>query len=670
MRSSSSCAVRRNTTYRQRVNRDGQVVLPRLTPISATGRSFGEFRSLVERQVAQGYLSTDAFVSLGEVRQISVFVSGEVRAPGVRNLNAFATPLDAILLSGGVAKTGSLRNALVVRGDQTIPVDLYSVLTPADGVRITPLRNGDRVFVPPLKSTVAIAGYVRRPGIYELQDKQAGINADVLLELAGGLEIPGNYRYSTTRLEGDGTSRLIPISANAPVAGGEVLFVDPMTDVDLDRVTLAGSIRLVGTYPRSVASSTARLIRSIDDLTLDAYTPFAVVVRRDIRLNARTLEPFSLTRVLSGAQDINLQNDDFVYIFNRDEIRSLAEAATREQAGLLALQAQAGIAVQNTPGTPQMGGPGTPPNGFPSAMPLPGQTQNPMQNSPGGFPQSGVGPGSPQRQYQYQYQYPYQYPYPYPYPYPQNPPGTVPQNQPGVGLPPPGAGVGLQPAPQVNGLPQSIATSPYPAFAPPQYSATTPGSVPGVDLRFQAAQQQLTPGTNAFAQGAQQLTQQNAFSAISLSPGAAQFQQQSVEAIAARLNVSVQALVRVAGDHLVWVLESVRDPGTYIAAEGTTLADMIQTAGGLLRQADIRLRYRRNSSRGRERRERLAPIMAASQVISSASLCSPRMSSGSARSFRTVKAERSASAARCAIRAPSTSPGANGFRRCSSAPAG
>src|SRR5262249_46739134 len=86
---------------------------------------------------------------------------------------------------------------------------------------------------------------------------------------------------------------------------------------------------------------------------------------------------------------------------------------------------------------------------------------------------------------------------------------------------------------------------------------------------------------------AAQTSQQNAFSALSLTAGAAQLPQLSVEAIAARLNVSVQALVRVAADHLVWVLETVRDPGTYLAAEGTTLADMIQTAVGLLRQADL-----------------------------------------------------------------------------------
>ena len=554
-----------NTTYRQRVNRDGQVILPRLTPISASGRTFGEFRNMLERQVAQGYLSTDAYISLGQVRQISVFVSGEVRAPGVRNLNAFATPLDAILLSGGVAKTGSLRNALVVRGDQTIPIDLYSVLTPTNDVKIPGLRNGDRVLVPPLKTTVAITGYVRRPGIYELEGKQTGINADTLIELAGGIEIPGNYRYSTTRLEADGTTRFIPISANAPVAGGEVLFVDPLTDVALERVSLAGSIRLVGTYPRSVASSTARLIRSIDDLTLDAYTPFAVIVRRDIRLNVRTLEPFSLTKVLSGAADINLQNDDFVYIFNRDEIRLLADAAVREQQGLLALQAQAGIAVQTASGTPQAGGAVNQQNMLPNGVPAPGQPANPFQSGPGALPPTGVGPGLQQ-----------------------GPPGAIAPPNPGVGVQPPGAGVGFPQSP-FGGVPQSVATAPNATTLGNLYGqqyGTTLGAQPGVDLRLQAAQQQLTAGTNAVAQAAQ-MSQQNAFSALSLSSGTTQLSQLSVDAIAARLNVSVQALVRVAGDHLVWVLETVRDPGTYIAAEGTTLADMIQTAGGLLRQADL-----------------------------------------------------------------------------------
>src|SRR4029079_12572678 len=64
-------------TYRETVNRDGQIILPRLNPIPAAGRTLGEFRADVERQVAQSYISTQAFISLANIRQISVLVTGE-----------------------------------------------------------------------------------------------------------------------------------------------------------------------------------------------------------------------------------------------------------------------------------------------------------------------------------------------------------------------------------------------------------------------------------------------------------------------------------------------------------------------------------------------------------------------------------------------------------------
>src|SRR5690349_20851878 len=37
-------------SYREQVNRDGQVILPRLAPIPAAGRTLGEFRTDLERQ--------------------------------------------------------------------------------------------------------------------------------------------------------------------------------------------------------------------------------------------------------------------------------------------------------------------------------------------------------------------------------------------------------------------------------------------------------------------------------------------------------------------------------------------------------------------------------------------------------------------------------------------
>jgi protein involved in polysaccharide export with SLBB domain len=118
-----------NAELRVTVDRNGQVILPRLPPLSATGRSLGSFRADLEAAVRRSYVATNVSVSVGRVRQISVLVSGEVNEPGQRLVTGLSSALDALLLSGGVRKTGSLRNISIVRSGHKYTVDLYSVLT-------------------------------------------------------------------------------------------------------------------------------------------------------------------------------------------------------------------------------------------------------------------------------------------------------------------------------------------------------------------------------------------------------------------------------------------------------------------------------------------------------------------------------------------------------------
>ena len=54
----------------------------------------------------RSFVTADAFVSLGEVRQITVIVGGEVKTPGRKRLSAFATVIDA--LSGNLAPRGAV----------------------------------------------------------------------------------------------------------------------------------------------------------------------------------------------------------------------------------------------------------------------------------------------------------------------------------------------------------------------------------------------------------------------------------------------------------------------------------------------------------------------------------------------------------------------------------
>lgn len=58
------------------VSRDGQLILPRLGPISVTGLTFEEVRELIIAKVSAQLVGTEAVVSMGKLRSINVFFGG------------------------------------------------------------------------------------------------------------------------------------------------------------------------------------------------------------------------------------------------------------------------------------------------------------------------------------------------------------------------------------------------------------------------------------------------------------------------------------------------------------------------------------------------------------------------------------------------------------------
>jgi polysaccharide biosynthesis/export protein len=315
-----------NSEYRVTVDRDGRVVLPRLNPVSAAGRTFGEFRQDLINAIHRAYVSTEGFVSVGRLRQISVLVSGEVGSPGVRTLTGLSTTVDAILVSGGIKKTGSLRNVHILRGGREITVDLYSVLTGQAHGNTTALTDGDRIVVPPLGRTAAVAGWVRRQGIYELPAGHASIGTQTFLSLAGGLEVRGKYRMSVLRVAADGRNQMMPLeSGSGSIGDGDILFVQPAANQTSSMATLSGGTALAGKYA-TAGTKLSQLLKSPGALGEDPYTLFGVISRRDPATLLRTLLPFTPVAVLKGAEDMVIQNDDIVRVISAREARSLFAA--------------------------------------------------------------------------------------------------------------------------------------------------------------------------------------------------------------------------------------------------------------------------------------------------------------------------------------------------------
>ena len=361
-----------NATYQVTVDRDGRIILLNLPPVQAGGRTMGEVRAELAARISSQFLGTKSYITVSTIRQIQVLVTGEVTVPGMRTLTALNTALDAILLSGGIKKTGSLRGVYIVRGSRHIPLDLYSVITRGTLGAVGALAEGDRIVVPPIGNTVAVADLVQHPGIFELPPGQTRIGAHALLDLAGGEEIAGAKRLTKLSLQADGKMQMVSIPKEGFVAKGEVLFVDFNRSATNARVTLNGEVTVPGMHALGSTPTLAEVLRDPDDLGPNAYTLFAVIVRHDPSTNFLKLVPFSIQSVFNKTQTVRLVDNDFIYVFNFSEIQGLSQAAAsqlfnatqspavtalNQQLQLQQLQSQA--TAQALPSTGSPSGPGT-----------------------------------------------------------------------------------------------------------------------------------------------------------------------------------------------------------------------------------------------------------------------------------------------------------------------
>ena len=315
-----------NSDYLVTVDRNGQVTLPKLAPLEAAGLSFGDFRQKLEDAVHRAYISTQAYVSVTEVRQISVLVVGEVRNPGQQTLTGLSTVLDALNLAGGVKKSGSLRDIALVRGSHVIHLDLYAFLTTHKTTHDLAIAQGDRIIVPAIGPTVAVTGAVRRPAIYELAPGQRVISQRALMNLADGPVLPGVYRQMVLTIQETGKEELLD-TTNLPgsvVRNGEILFVEPAVNYSSGKVTLEGPVRLPGAYALDKARTLHDLLPSIDAFEPNPYMLLGVIQRIDPKTMQTMIIPFSPARVVEGAENMSLVSNDVVRVLTVAQMRALA----------------------------------------------------------------------------------------------------------------------------------------------------------------------------------------------------------------------------------------------------------------------------------------------------------------------------------------------------------
>lgn len=318
-----------NRTQTVRVDRDGRIVAGDLRPVQAAGRSLGSVRADLEAETKRTLLATDVFVSVGEVRAISVFVGGEVERPGQFSLTSLADIGTALAQAGGVRRSGSLRQVRIVRaGGGTTVVDLYGLLgigTPSN-VR---LRDGDRVIVPVIGPTVAVTGAVTRPGIYEVRGPSS---VSAVVAFAGGAIRQRGAQVVISRIGPDGSESFVraPAASSNVIGGDAVQVVGGSPGGATGRVQLRGNVDNPGARPLVAAGTVAELVGAPEDLRSDTYQVGALLVRRDPTTGARVFEVVNLARELRERPSKTLQSEDRLFVFSRSDIEFMNSAAVRQ----------------------------------------------------------------------------------------------------------------------------------------------------------------------------------------------------------------------------------------------------------------------------------------------------------------------------------------------------
>jgi polysaccharide export outer membrane protein len=167
------------------VTREGRINFPELGGIAVAGQTFDTVRQNIEARVREEMIGTQVVISMGELRSIRVFVLGEAETPGSYTVSGLSTITNALFVSGGIKKIGSLRNIQLKRAGRTVTtLDLYDLLLRGDTSADQRLIPGDVIFIPAVGATVGLGGEVRRPAIYELKNETSVAQ---LLQLGGGL---------------------------------------------------------------------------------------------------------------------------------------------------------------------------------------------------------------------------------------------------------------------------------------------------------------------------------------------------------------------------------------------------------------------------------------------------------------------------------------------------
>jgi protein involved in polysaccharide export with SLBB domain len=320
---------RAENEYTLTVDREGKIFIPKVGAVVAWGKTVEEFERDARLKLQAIYTEVNMIVSLGRIRAIRIYLTGEVVRPGAYTVSSLTSLFNALYLAGGPTENGSMRSIKLMRsGEAVATVDLYRFLLQGDNSSDVRLQSGDAIFVPVGSLRVAVRGEVHREAVYELAE---GETAADLLRLAGGPTPRAHLeRVMLERISVEREWEVIDLSLlpDDSSGGREMCMVDgdrmtlySIFEAKKNMVAVFGRVKFPGYYERSDTTRVSHLIARGQLQPYDVYYERANLFRRfsDMRMQVIPVDLEALQRDDSTA-DFVLRDRDSLHIYGINEV--------------------------------------------------------------------------------------------------------------------------------------------------------------------------------------------------------------------------------------------------------------------------------------------------------------------------------------------------------------
>jgi protein involved in polysaccharide export with SLBB domain len=193
-----------------------------------------------------------------------------------------------LFLSGGVNKSGSLRNIEIKRRGKLIKIyDLYDLLIYGNTSTDIGLEDGDTIFIPFIENKVTLGGAFKRPFVYELLN---GETLEDAISLAGGFKYEVGFNpvieHSTINRVSNKReiSRIVynSKSFNTQILNGDTLNVSEISGLKPFNIELTGEFKNPGVYAITQGDTVLDVVSKAGGYTKSAFVEGAVYLREEV----------------------------------------------------------------------------------------------------------------------------------------------------------------------------------------------------------------------------------------------------------------------------------------------------------------------------------------------------------------------------------------------------